>query len=144
MARPKGPEQLELLRRQQIELAKKIKEAESKARERSRQDEQRRETLVGRLMLTEIAEHPDSDLTRAILAQLNVALTRPADRVLFPALPAREEAPAASDDEPLRFLSAKALAPADGTSAGSPLEPAIASAAETPPDNAQANYGEAS
>jgi parvulin-like peptidyl-prolyl isomerase len=88
-------EQLERYRRQQVELAKKIKEGEAKARAKQKQDDQRREMLAGRCILGQLADQPDSDISKAILALLGDFVIRPADRALFPALPVFKKADAA-------------------------------------------------
>lgn len=86
MPRQNPTNQLEALRQKQIELAKQIKEAEAKAREKERADEARRAHLAGTIALGHAAAHPDSPFAGTLHALLAEALKKPADRALFPAL----------------------------------------------------------
>ena len=98
MPRLKSPEQLEALRKQHVEIAQRIKAAETKARQKHRDDELRRETLIGRLVLNYMADHPGDAFSKVILALLDKGLTRAADRALFPALPPLQPAEPAGAD----------------------------------------------
>ena len=93
MPRLSRAEQLEAFRQQQVELAKRIKEAEAAERLKLREDQKRRETLIGRAVLDYVETDPDGAFTKALYALLAERLTRPADRRLFPALPARTPDP---------------------------------------------------
>lgn len=97
MARPKAAVELEALRRQQIELAQKIKEAEARERQREKADTERRERIAGRILLAHLAAHPDSTEAKVLRALLDAALTKPADRALFD-LPASEASAAPADN----------------------------------------------
>jgi hypothetical protein len=71
MPRLSTADQIEAYRRQQVELAKKIKDAESKARDKQKVDAQRREILAGRCMLDLAAQNPDTPLIKTFFAALN-------------------------------------------------------------------------
>lgn len=88
MPRQLSDKQLETLRQQQVEIAKRIKEAEAEGKRKHRENELRRETIVGRLVLNYLAENPDSTVRKAILTLIDRNITRAADRRLFPDLPA--------------------------------------------------------
>jgi hypothetical protein len=62
MPRPDPKTQLEALHRQQIELGRKVKEAEAEARRKEREKDERRKLLAGALALAEIAVRPDSPI----------------------------------------------------------------------------------
>ena len=64
MARLNSADELEALRRQQIELAKRIKEVELKRREKEKADNERREQLAGRAVLAYLATNPHSDVAK--------------------------------------------------------------------------------
>lgn len=83
MARPKATAELEALRRQQIELAQKIKEAEARERQREKADAERRERIAGRILLAHLAAYPDSAEAKLLHFLLDAALVKPADRALF-------------------------------------------------------------
>ena len=84
MPRRNPLDQVEALRRQQAEIAAKLKEAEAVERERKKQDDRRRCEIAGQVILAMIDQSPE--LATAFLAALNVRVKRPADRALFPAL----------------------------------------------------------
>lgn len=101
MARMNSTTELEALRQQQIELAKKIKQAEVKARQKEKADNERREQLAGRTILGYLAANPESSISKAIIAVLNTSLVRTSERALFgnlleapetPSTPAHSEA----------------------------------------------------
>lgn len=89
MARTNSKTQLEALRQQQLELVRKMKEAEAKVKKEEQKNDQRRKLLAGAIALRELQVNPSSELARALLALLAEGLTRAADRELFgfPALP---------------------------------------------------------
>ncbi len=86
MPRQNPTDQLEALRQKQLELAKQIKEAEAKAREREKADDARRAQLAGAIALSHAAAHPDSPFAATLHALLAEAVKKPSDRALFPAL----------------------------------------------------------
>jgi hypothetical protein len=86
MPRQNPTDQLEVLRQKQMELAKQIKEAEAKAREKEKADDARRAQLAGTIALSHAAAHPDSPFAATLRALFAEALKKPADRALFPAL----------------------------------------------------------
>ena len=102
MPRRKAADLVEELRRQQAKIAAKLKDAEAKARERQREDNQRRETIAGRVALAHLAEQPESGFSRAFAAVLDAALTRPADRALDRDLLARRAGGCARRDRHAR------------------------------------------
>lgn len=89
MARSISPSKLEAYRKQQVELAKKIKEAEAAEREKAKGEAKRKYELAGQLAMQEFEANPQSDFAKALLGLLHSGLARPADRALFnlPALP---------------------------------------------------------
>lgn len=87
MARPKVGDELENLRKQQAELAERIKAAEAKQREREREAQQRREILAGRIVLAWIAGEREGATSRELIKVLNDGLTRKGDGALFDFLP---------------------------------------------------------
>ncbi len=93
MARLSAKDQIEALRKQQLEIAKRIKDAEAAAKKQFREDEARRESLIGRLILNYMAEYPGDTFSRTIIALLDKGLTRPADRELFADLQAGDILP---------------------------------------------------
>jgi hypothetical protein len=100
MARLKSGTELEALRHQQIELAKKIREAEAKARAKEKADTERREILAGRVVLQHIAANPHDDIALAVVAMLNAAIVRPAERELFAAVLATTDKSKITDQAP--------------------------------------------
>jgi hypothetical protein len=83
MPHPDSKTQLEVLRQQQIELGRKIKEAEAEARKKAREMDERRKLLAGAVALAEIAVHPDSPFAITLVDLLNRGLTKAPDRSLF-------------------------------------------------------------
>ena len=95
MARTNSKTQLEALRQQQLELVKKIKEAEAKTKKEQQEKDDRRKLLAGAVALKELDTNPSGAFADALLGMLKHHLTRAADRELFglPALP-KEPKPA--------------------------------------------------
>ncbi len=83
MARQKSGTDLEVLRRQQIELAQKIKAVEAKARQKEKADNERREQITGRILLAYVAANPESEATKTILKIIDSEMVRPSERELF-------------------------------------------------------------
>jgi hypothetical protein len=100
MLRPDSKAQLEVLRQQQIALARKIKEAEAEAKKKERERDERRKLLAGAAALAELAVHPDSPFAVTLVSLLNKSLTKVPDRALFsfPPLPKDSNAEAAPDE----------------------------------------------
>ena len=99
MPRPDSKTQLEPLRQQQIELGRKIKEAEAEARRKEREKDERRKLLAGAVALAEIAVHPDSPFAVTLVNLLNHGLTKASDRTLFDLQPLpKESKPQAEPD----------------------------------------------
>jgi hypothetical protein len=91
MPRPDSKTQLEALRQQQIELGRKIKEAEAEARRKEREKDERRKLLAGAAALAEIAVHPDSPFAVTLVNLLDHGLTKAPDRSLFNLQPLSKE-----------------------------------------------------
>jgi hypothetical protein len=99
MPRPDSKTQLEALRQQQIELGRKIKEAEVETRRKEREKDERRKLLAGAVALAEIALHPDSPFAVTLVNLLNYGLTKASDRTLFDLQPLpKESKPQAEPD----------------------------------------------
>jgi hypothetical protein len=99
MPRPDSKTQLEVLHQQQIELGRKIKEAEAAARRKEREKDDRRKLLAGALALAEIAVRPDSPFAVTLVDLLNHGLTKASDRSLFNLQPLpKESKPQAAPD----------------------------------------------
>jgi hypothetical protein len=99
MPRPDSKTQLEALHQRQIELGRKIKEAEAEARRKEREKDERRKLLAGALALAEIAVHPDSPFAVHLVDLLNHGLTKASDRSLFNFQPLpKESKPQAEPD----------------------------------------------
>jgi hypothetical protein len=99
MPHPDSKTQLEALRQQQIELGRKIKEAEAEARRKARAMDERRKLLAGAVALAEIAVHPDSPFAITLVDLLKHGLTKASDRSLFNLPPlSRESKPQAPPD----------------------------------------------
>src|ERR1700744_5201837 len=88
MPRQKGVTQLELLRRKHAALGDQLKIAEAKERERDKQIDARRKELLGAVIADYLKESGDSPLAKTLFDLVGRKLTRPADRALFPNLPA--------------------------------------------------------
>ncbi len=95
MARTKSKPNLEALRQQQLDLVKKIKEAEAEAKKEQQEKDDRRKLLAGAVALKELDANPSGAFADALLGMLKHHLTRAADRELFglPPLP-KEPKPA--------------------------------------------------
>jgi hypothetical protein len=119
MPRQNPTDQLEVLRQKQMELAKQIKEAEAKAREKERADDARRAQLAGAITLGHAAAHPSSPFAATFRALLAEALKKPADRALFsallaetlPAVDSPPTAPAPTTEQPNSASSPVLAAP---------------------------------
>jgi Mrp family chromosome partitioning ATPase len=89
MARQKPSDQVTLIKKQQQELGSKLKEAESKAREETKEVRRRKNELAGAIALKELEANPSGVFASDLRGLLDQTLKREADRVLFdlPALP---------------------------------------------------------
>ena len=107
MPRRKAGLELEALKRQQDELAKRIKEAEAKHRHKQKADDERRCQLAGAVALDHAEAEPKSQFAKTLTGLLNAAIRNAADRALFdlPPPPKQEPKatePAAEDKKPRR------------------------------------------
>jgi hypothetical protein len=82
---PKASDELEALLKRREKLEDKIKQAQARQKEQDRLTEEKRKLVAGGIFLDFIAAN-DNDLARQLSQLLDKALTRPADRALFPAL----------------------------------------------------------
>jgi hypothetical protein len=89
MARTNSKSQLEALRQKQLELIKKIKDAEAKTKKDEREKDQHRHLIAGAIALKEYKDNPSGTFAVTLLGLLNHSLTKDTDRALFnlPALP---------------------------------------------------------
>jgi hypothetical protein len=86
MARLTTAQQLEAYRKQQVELAKKIKEVEAEDRKAAKEKLREKRELAGTLALAELDANPQGQFATLFLGLLNGGLTKDAHRALFPAL----------------------------------------------------------
>jgi hypothetical protein len=97
MARKKSADELETLRQQHIELAKRIKQAEEKQRQKDKADDVRRYLLAGAAALDHMRAKPDTSFASTLLDLIDARVKGAADRALFglPALAKKEKPPPA-------------------------------------------------
>jgi hypothetical protein len=100
MPRQKGVTSLELLRRKHAELADQLKAAEARQRERDRQRDIRRKELLGAVVSDYLKEAGDTPLAKTLFELVSEKLTKPADRALFPNLPAIRSRAISSNADP--------------------------------------------
>ena len=87
MPRLTAPNQLETFRKKQVELAKKIKAAEAKRRQKERDEDQRRKLVLGAAVLAYF-DQPEQRAHRTafLKAMFDGRAVSAADRALFKAL----------------------------------------------------------
>ena len=100
MPRLNNSSQIEALRRQQEEIAAKLKKATATERDKLKTDERRRSELAGRAVLDLLKDHSEDEIAKAFYAALDTAIKRPADRELFPMLSDRKTPPTSPDGPP--------------------------------------------
>jgi hypothetical protein len=83
MARQKSADELETLRQQHIELAKRIKQAEVKQRQKDKADDARRYLLAGTAALDHMKAEPDTAFASTLLGLIDARAKGAADRALF-------------------------------------------------------------
>jgi hypothetical protein len=105
MARTNSKTKLETLRKKQLDLVKKIREAEAKTKKEQQEKDEHRKLLAGAIALKELEANPSGAFADALLGMLKHHLTRTADRALFglPALP--------KDHKPAQKSAAKTQTP---------------------------------
>ncbi len=93
MARTNSKTKLETLRKKQLDLVKKIREAEAKTKKEQQEKDEHRKLLAGAIALKELEANPSGAFADALLGMLKHHLTRAADRALFglPALPKEQK-----------------------------------------------------
>ena len=106
MARTKSKPNLEALRQQQLDLVKKIKEAEAKAKKEQQEKDEHRKLLAGAVALKELDANPSGAFADALLGMLKHHLTRAADRELFDLPPLPKEPKPAPEPAAKPFLTA--------------------------------------
>jgi hypothetical protein len=111
MARTNSQTQLEALRKKQLELVKKIREAEAKTKKAEQEKDERRKLLAGAVALKELEANHTGVFAAQLLGLLDQGLKGAADRTLFGLPPLAKEPSPAPTPEP--FLIAEG-----GTSVG--------------------------
>jgi septal ring factor EnvC (AmiA/AmiB activator) len=120
MAREKETE-LDRLRQQQADIAKRIREAEAKERKKAEADEDRRRYLVGAAVLSRLSTEPDSPLAVALKNLLDQTVRSAKDRALFDLPPlGKEITEAPPEAAPNASLSGSHNAPAVEADYGEP------------------------
>ena len=74
-----------------------IRRLKNAAREKQQAEEQQRQKIVGRVVLSELKTQPDGELGKVIMALLAAKLTRTNERGLFPDLPGEAPCPVPAD-----------------------------------------------
>ena len=97
MARQKPSDHIETLKKQQAELAKKLKEAQTKARNEAKEFQRHKNELAGAVALKELEANRSGAFAISLLALLAKDLTRAGDRAAFdlPPLPKETKSEAA-------------------------------------------------
>jgi hypothetical protein len=114
MARTNSKTQLEALRKAQLELVAKIREAEAKEKKAEQEKQERRKLLAGAVALKELEGNPSGVFGAFLLRLLDQGLKGAADRALF-CLPPLPKVPSpAPEPTPEPFL----MAAPDGTQHG--------------------------
>ncbi len=124
MARQKAADTVETLRKQQAELTRKLKEAETKARKETQERERHLNDLVGAIARKELAANPSGAFALNLLGLLAIGITRPADRAALHL--------SALQKEPKAAPVPKATAPVAATPAPSVTAPPVAAPAASP------------
>ncbi len=91
MARQKPSDHIETLKKQQAELAKKLKEAQTKARNEAKESQRHKNELAGAVALKELEANPFGAFALSLLALLAKDLTRAGDRAAFDLTPLPKE-----------------------------------------------------
>jgi hypothetical protein len=96
------------LRRQHIELAKRIKQAEEKQRQKDKADDARRYLLAGAAAVDHMKAEPDTAFASTLPGLIDARVKGAADRALFglPALKRRKD-PAGVNRTAARLCSAR-------------------------------------
>jgi hypothetical protein len=89
MPRQKPTDKIESIQKAQRELAAKLREAQTKARNEVRETERRKAELAGAVALKELEANPSGPFAGSLRELLHTGITKKADRALFdlPALP---------------------------------------------------------
>jgi hypothetical protein len=123
MARQKPSDHIETLKKQQAELAKKLKEAQTKARSEAKEFQRHKNELAGAVALKELEANPSGAFALALLGLLAKDLTRAGDRAVFDLTPLTKETKSA----PVAAAPAPAASPAPSLAAApAPFFPAKA------------------
>ena len=76
MARTNSKTKLETLRQKQLDLVKKIREAEAKTKKEQQEKDEHRKLLAGAIALKELDANPSGAFADALLGMLKHHLTR--------------------------------------------------------------------
>lgn len=88
MPRTKQTDKLAALLEERRQLDNQIANAQAKAREQARKDDTHRKVIAGALSLEHMAKNPQSEFAKILGRLLDEYVKRPAERALFPSLPA--------------------------------------------------------
>jgi hypothetical protein len=87
MARLKGVDKLEALRRTAAQIQAQIQAEEAKTKERERKEDTRRKVIAGALALEHMQKNGTSEFAKTMTRLLDEYVIRPQDRTLFDGLP---------------------------------------------------------
>lgn len=119
MSRQKSSDHIETLKKQQAELAKKLKEAQTKARNEAKQSQKHKNELAGAVALKELEANPSGAFALSLLALLAKDLTRAGDRAAFDLAPLTKE----TNSAPVSAAPAPAATPAPSSAAAPAASP---------------------
>jgi hypothetical protein len=123
MSRQKPSDHIETLKKQQAELAKKLKEAQTKARNEAKESQRHKNEVAGAVALKELEANPSGAFALSLLALLAKNLTRATDRAAFDLPPLTKETKSA----PVAAAPTPATSPAPSLAAApAPFFPAKA------------------
>ena len=91
---------LEKLKKQQEQLAAKIKDHQARNRAKSRKDDTRRKIIAGALALHHLEKNPHSPFAQTLTRLLDEYVTKPHERALFDLPPLPENAPGEAAPSP--------------------------------------------
>jgi hypothetical protein len=82
---------MEALRQRQAQIAAQLKAMEARETEKARKADTRRKVIAGALAVEHMEKNPNSEFGKVLLRLLDEYVTRPADRAMFPTLPAKAD-----------------------------------------------------
>ena len=92
MPRQKVSDQVALIRKQQQNLANKLKEVEAKERQAAKEETRRKNEIAGALAMKEFEANPSGKFAVALLGLLNQGVMRATERELFDLAPLAKNA----------------------------------------------------